>query len=56
MAEAPDDLEKLLTDVRKTISENKQFLEKLVDETIEDDPAPEDEAGGMAIKEDFEEL
>lgn len=58
MDEAPDDLEKLLTDVRKTISENKQFLEKLMDETIEDEPEPasEDDAGGMAVKENFEEL
>lgn len=28
----PDDLEKLLADVRRTIAENRQFLEKLVDE------------------------
>ena len=38
-----DDLDKLLADVRKTISDNKQFLEKLVDEAVEDDS--EDENG-----------
>jgi len=53
MAE-PDDLEKLLADVRKTISDNRQFLEKLVDETTEDDS--EDETELVAIEEDFEEL
>jgi hypothetical protein len=35
MADVPDDLEKLLLDVRKTIFDNKLFLEKLVDETVE---------------------
>ena len=37
MTDASDDLDKLLSDVRKTISDNKQFLEKLVDEAIEVD-------------------
>lgn len=54
MADAADDLEKLLLDVRRTISENKQFLEKLVDETIEDDPG--DEVEVAAVDEEFEEL
>jgi hypothetical protein len=53
MAE-PDDLDKLLADVRKTISDNKQFLEKLVDETAEDDS--EDEKEVVVAEEDFEEL
>ena len=53
MAE-PDELEKLLADVRKTISDNRQFLEKLVDEAVEDDS--EDETAAMAAEEDFEEL
>ena len=53
MAE-PDDLDKLLADVRKTISDNKQFLEKLVDESVEDDS--EDESETAAVVEDFEEL
>jgi hypothetical protein len=54
MADVADDLEKLLSDVRKTISDNKQFLEKLVDEAVEDDS--EDETEAIAVEEDFEEL
>jgi hypothetical protein len=54
MADVADDLEKLLAEVRKTISDNKQFLEKLVDETVEDDARGETEAA--AAEEDFEEL
>ena len=58
MTEAPDDLEKLLTDVRKTISENKQFLEKLVSEAsgavAEGDSAGDSET--IAGEDDFEEL
>jgi len=54
MSTAPDDLETLLTDVRKTISDNKMFLEKLVDEAVEDDS--EDETETMTVEEDFEEL
>jgi hypothetical protein len=54
MAESPDDLEKLLMEVRKTISDNKQFLDKLVDEAIEDDP--EDESEVVVAEEEFEEL
>ena len=54
MADVDDDLDKLLSDVRKTISDNKQFLEKLVDETVEDDSG--DEAETMTVEEDYEEL
>jgi hypothetical protein len=54
MSSVPDDLDKLLADVRKTISDNKQFLEKLVDEAVEDDP--EDETEAVTVEEDFEEL
>ena len=54
MADVADDLEKLLSDVRKTISDNKQFLKKLVDEAVEDDS--EDETEAIAVEEDFEEL
>jgi hypothetical protein len=54
MADVADDLEKLLADVRKTISDNRQFLEKLVDEAVEDDT--EDETEVMTVEEDFEEL
>lgn len=54
MTDVADDLEKLLSDVRKTISDNRQFLEKLVDETVED--AAVDETEVSIIEEDFEEL
>ena len=54
MSSEPDDLEKLLTDVRKTISDNRQFLDKLVDEAVEDDSGDETEA--VTVEEDFEEL
>jgi len=54
MTEPPDDLEKLLAEVRKTISDNRQFLDKLVDETAEDDS--EEETEPVSVEEDFEEL
>jgi len=54
MSTVPDDLEMLLTDVRKTINDNKLFLEKLVDEAIEVDP--EDDPEVAPVEEDFEEL
>jgi hypothetical protein len=54
MADVPDDLEKLLSDVRKTISDNKLFIEKLVDEAAEDDTGEETDA--VIAEEDFEEL
>ena len=56
MAEAPDDLEKLLLDVRKTISDNKVFMERLVAEALETDPEPEDDLDGDPGEGDFEEL
>ncbi len=54
MAETPDDLDKLLTDVRRTISDNKQFLERLVDEATEVDTEIVPEV--VAAEDDFEEL
>ncbi len=54
MPEAPDDIEKLLSDVRKTITDNKLFLEKLVDEAIEVDTDEDSEP--TADGDDFEEL
>ena len=54
MSTIPDELELLLNDVRKTISDNKQFLEKLVDEAIEVDA--EDDPETVTGEEDFEEL
>jgi hypothetical protein len=54
MTDTADALDKLLFDVRKTISDNKQFLEKLVDETVVDDP---DDAPEVAVaEEDYVEL
>lgn len=49
-----DDLEKLLRDVRTTILDNKQFLEKLVNEKVDGDVRDETEAS--IVEEDFEEL
>ena len=54
MSTIPDELELLLNDVRKSISDNKQFLEKLVDEAIEVDTEEDPEI--MTGEEDFEEL
>ncbi|MDD2539856.1 MAG: hypothetical protein PHH28_02285 [Desulfuromonadaceae bacterium] len=54
MPNVADDLDKLLSEVRKTISDNKQFLEKLLDETVEDDAG--NEAETIPIDEEFEEL
>ncbi|MFZ2950631.1 MAG: hypothetical protein WA003_14240 [Desulfuromonadaceae bacterium] len=54
MADETDDLEKLLAEVRKTISDNKQFLEKLVDEAIEVDS--EDDPDAASGEGSFEEL
>jgi hypothetical protein len=54
MADVADDLEMLLSDVRKTISDNKQFLEKLVDEAIEVES--EDDPDAVSAAGDFEEL
>jgi hypothetical protein len=58
MSEEPDDLDKLLSDVRKTIKDNQQFLQGLVDETvdvgIELESAEENREGEDG--EEFEEL
>ena len=54
MSTAPDDLETLLSEVRKTINDNKHFLEKLVDDEIEVDS--DDEPENVAAEEEFEEL
>jgi hypothetical protein len=49
-----DVLEKLLIDVRKTISDNKQFLDNLVNEEIEADSDEQPET--VASEEEYEEL
>ena len=54
MADNADDLEKLLADVRKTISDNRQFLERLADETVEDVHGEGVEV--IVFEEEFEEL
>ena len=54
MAEVPDELEILVSEVRKTISDNRQFLDKLLDEAEGD--VSEDEAEEVSAEEDFEEL
>jgi hypothetical protein len=54
MAETPDDLAILLAEVRKTISDNQLFLEKLLVEALEVDS--EDDAESATGEEDFEEL
>ena len=60
MADMADDLDQLLADVRKTISENKLFLEKLVDETVADEGCSEDSEDETAVPtaddEELEEL
>jgi hypothetical protein len=58
MDNVADDLEKLLSDVRKTISDNRQFLDKLLDETAQDESGDETENDATAVtaEEDFEEL
>jgi hypothetical protein len=55
MTEGTDELEKLLLDVRKTISDNKLFIEKLADETTEED-SEEAEPDVVVGEEGFEEL
>lgn len=54
MTDLPGDLEILLTEVRKTIADNRQFLEKLVYEAIEVDS--EEETETVASEDDLEEL
>jgi hypothetical protein len=54
MADTVDDLETLLSEVRRTISDNKLFLEKLVDDAVEDDSRDETEA--TVAEDEFEEL
>jgi hypothetical protein len=58
MAAGPDDLELLLTDVRKTISDNKQFLKTLGDEQYSEQEDEEEATSDVspASEEDFEEL
>lgn len=58
MLAEPDDLDKLLSDVRKTIKDNQQFLQGLVDETVDlgTDPESGEENSEGEGGEEFEEL
>ena len=58
MSAEPDDLDKLLSDVRKTIKDNQQFLQGLVDETVDpgSDPESGEENGEGEDGKEFEEL
>lgn len=53
MSSVTSDLEELLSAVHKTISDNRLFLEKLVDETVEDES---DDEETTKADDDFEEL
>jgi hypothetical protein len=56
MAEGPDEeMDRLVAEVRKTITDNRHFLDKLLDET-EDDLKDEEESDDAVVEEEFEEL
>jgi hypothetical protein len=50
-----DEQDELLHEVRKTISDNKHFLDRLLDEE-EDAQEEEEQEESDAVKEEFEEL
>jgi hypothetical protein len=54
MPTVPDDLEKLLSDVRKSIDDNRQFLKALSADAVEESGESEVEDGKDA--DEFEEL
>jgi hypothetical protein len=56
LATENDAIQKLLAEVRHTISDNKRFLRRLKEDDA--DPEPEDDAsgGGEGAEENFEEL
>ena len=58
MSAEPDDLDKLLSDVRKTINDNQLFLQGLVDETVDEgtDQEESEENGEVVEGDEFEEL
>jgi len=55
MPEGPDDLEMLLGDVRKTISDNERFLRTLLEDTVDAGIEPDDAEEGKE-EDEFEEL
>lgn len=56
MPEAPDDLDKLLSEVRKTIHDNDQFLQLLMDDTADVEDESENSEEEVEKGEDYEEL
>jgi hypothetical protein len=55
MSAGPDDLEVLLGDVRKTISDNERFLRTLLEDAV-DAGIESDDAEEEKVEEEFEEL
>ena len=58
-AQEPNELDKLLADVQRTIRENEKFLLSLKKESVDSDEADseeESESDGTACAEDYEEL
>lgn len=58
MADVPNDLELLLNDVRKTISDNKIFLKSLIEEQQPDENKDVDDQEELSpdVEDEFEEL
>lgn len=54
MLTVPDDLDKLLSDVRKSINDNHQFLKALVDEAVDESCVSDEDEDKEADQ--FEEL
>lgn len=55
MTDTPDEMDKLVADVRRMISDNRNFLDKLLDET-EDELKEEEESNEITADDEFEEL
>ncbi len=56
MAAEPDELDKLLADIAKNITENRRFLHTLLDEQPDDKLDEADEVKDDEVEEEFEEL
>jgi hypothetical protein len=56
MQEASDDLDKLLKEVRRTINDNDQFLQLLMNDSTDVEDEPESSEEGAGGEEEFEEL
>jgi hypothetical protein len=55
MSTPPDDLENMLNEIQKTISDNQRFLQALMDDTGSEESADDDEDEG-STSEEFEEF